>query len=171
MALHRRCDHCERPATYHAVEISKDEKSKKIEKHLCDDCAAEQGLAPGGGQLQHLLGAAPSAESQASQEEEAPERVCDHCGLRFSALQAHNLLGCPQCYEAFAAHLEPLLQRAHEGASSHLGKVPRRAGQGEARQKELMRLRKQLAEAVANESFEQAARLRDEVRRYEEPTE
>lgn len=36
-----KCDKCDRPATYHAVEIV---KGKKIEKHLCDQHAAEDGL-------------------------------------------------------------------------------------------------------------------------------
>ena len=36
-----KCDKCDRPATHHAVEII---KGQKIEKHLCDEHAAEDGM-------------------------------------------------------------------------------------------------------------------------------
>jgi protein arginine kinase activator len=63
--------------------------------------------------------------------------------------------------------LSTLLERAHEGATHHIGKVPRRAGAGEQRQALLMRMRKQLNDAVIDEDYERAARLRDDIRRFE----
>ena len=79
-----------------------------------------------------------------------------------------SLLGCADCYKAFETPLAPLLERAHESGTHHVGKMPRRAGSGEQRQALLTRMRKRLAEAVAGEDYELAARLRDEIRRYEE---
>jgi protein arginine kinase activator len=69
---------------------------------------------------------------------------------------------------AFEAALAPLLERAQEGATHHVGKAPRRAGTGEQRQQLLTRMRKRLAEAVESEDYELAARLRDDLRRFEE---
>ena len=43
--MKRKCDNCGKPATHHSVEIIKGEK---IEKHLCDSCAADEGLAGSG---------------------------------------------------------------------------------------------------------------------------
>ena len=103
-------------------------------------------------------GSAATAES---------EQVCDSCGLSFAQFREKSLLGCPQCYEAFESSLAPLLERAHEGGTHHVGKVPHRAGTGEQRQAQLMRMRKQLDEAVADEDYELAARLRDDIRRLE----
>ncbi len=168
--MKRKCDKCDRPATHHSVEII---KGKKIEKHLCDAHAAEEGLAikavhaPIGELLTNFVkmhgGAVGGGGSGKSAGLECPE-----CGLTFQQFRDSSLLGCPDCYKAFEGPLGPLLERAHEGATHHVGKVPRRAGAGEARQVQLMRMRKRLDQAVEVEDYELAARLRDDIRRMEE---
>lgn len=161
-----KCDHCNRRATHHSVEII---KGQKIEKHLCDLHAAEEGLAvkavhtPINELLTHFVKQHSGALAGAPTDLQCPE-----CGMTFSQFRESSLLGCPQCYKAFEAPLSPLLERAHDGGTHHLGKVPRRAGAGEARQVQIGRLRKRLDEAVAAEDYELAARLRDDIRRFEE---
>ena len=144
-------------------------KGQKIEKHLCDLHAAEEGLSVKGVHtpINELLtnfvklhsGAAPAVVG---------EQACDECGLTFSSFREHSLLGCPTCYKAFEAQLAPLMERAHDGGTHHMGKVPRRAGAGEHRQIQLGRMRRRLDEAVASEDYELAARLRDDIRKYED---
>ena len=63
----------------------------------------------------------------------------------------------------------PLLERVHEGASQHVGKVPSRAGTDERRPAALLRLRAALKDAVAEEDYERAARLRDQIKELEKP--
>ena len=38
------------------------------------------------------------------------------------------MLGCPDCYEAFADQLGPMIERAQNGGTSHAGTCPRRGG-------------------------------------------
>ena len=61
-----------------------------------------------------------------------------------------------------------LLERAHEGASQHVGKVPVNAAESERRHTELLRLRGQLKQAIAAEDYESAAELRDRIKELEE---
>lgn len=165
--MKRKCDNCANPATHHSVEII---KGQKIEKHLCDECAEAEGLAIGSKSahtsINELLTNFVKLHSSGSTRQR--ESVCENCGLTFSEFREHSLLGCPDCYAAFKDQLAPLLERAHEGATHHIGKVPRRAGSGQDRQHHLTQLRKRLDNAVSSEDYELAARLRDEVRRYEE---
>lgn len=164
--LKRKCDQCDQPATHHSVEII---KGQKIEKHLCDQHAAQEGMAiqavSAHTPINELLTSFVKMHSGASTQQDL---VCESCGLTFSQFREHSLLGCPQCYTAFEAMLSPLIERAHEGGTHHMGKVPRRAGPGEQRQADLLRLRKRLAEAVAAENYELAAKLRDDLRKFEE---
>jgi len=51
-----------------------------------------------------------------------------------------------------------------------VGKVPRRAGSGELRQQQALRMRKRLTKAIESEDYELAARLRDDISRHEEQT-
>jgi len=76
-------------------------------------------------------------------------------------------LGCPHDYEEFREELSPLLENIH-GETRHCGKVPRRLPQSKQTQSELLQLRKQLLQAVNKEAYEEAARLRDRIRRLEE---
>jgi len=171
--LKHKCDHCDRPATHHVIEI---QGGKKIEKHLCDIHAAEEGITsksdphtPINELLTNFvkLHSGPGAQATTG----APaEVVCENCGLSFSKFRENSLLGCPTCYSSFEQVLTPLVERAHEGGEHHIGKVPRRAGAGELRQVRLMRMRKRLDDAVATEDYELAARIRDEIGELERDT-
>jgi len=164
----RKCDHCDKPATHHSVEII---KGQKIEKHLCDGHAAQEGLTVKAAHtpINELLTNFVKLHSGAAVTSPTEVR-CDHCGLSFAEFREHSLMGCPQCYTAFKTPLAPLLERAHEGATHHIGKSPHRmsGSGGELRQQQLLVLRKRLGDAVTNEDYELAARLRDEVRKFEE---
>ena len=164
--MKRKCDNCGKPATHHSVEIIKGEK---IEKHLCDSCAANEGLAIKAAHtpINELLTNFVKLHSGAPAEPSS-ELACDNCGTTFSEFREHSLLGCPQCYNVFEENLAPLIERAHEGATHHIGKVPRRAGAGEHRQQRLLQIRRQLSDAVDDENYELAAKLRDEIRQFEE---
>jgi len=165
--MKKKCDNCNRPATHHSVEII---KGKKIEKHLCDEHAAEEGLAikavhtP----INELLTNFVKLQSGMSAKQEDAE--CDECGMTWSEFREHSLLGCPHCYDAFDDSLGPLLERAHDGATHHIGKTPSRAGSGVDRQNRLLALRKRLDDAVDREDYETAAKLRDDIRGIEEET-
>lgn len=166
--MKKKCDNCDLPATHHSVEII---KGQKIEKHLCDQCAVAEGLAvksdhmPINELLSNFVKMHSSSEAEATDRSE-PE--CSECGLTFSAFREHSLFGCPQCYTDFETALGPLLERAHEGGTHHVGKVPRRAGRSEERQKQLMRMRKRLEECVVEENYELAAKVRDEIKQFED---
>ncbi len=141
-------------------------KGQKIEKHLCDACAAEEGYAPAAAHtpVNELLNNFIKSHSGAPTKKDL---TCEVCGLSYTQFREKSLLGCPQCYSAFESMIDPLLERAHEGGSHHLGKVPRRAGAGEQRQAQLLHMRKRLSEAVSREDYELAARLRDDINQLE----
>ena len=165
-----KCDHCDRPATHHAVEIIKGEK---IEKHLCDEHAAEEGLsiksahAPINELLTNFIkmtgGPGDNPAGKTKPGAKRRDRACPDCGLRFSDFRDKSVLGCPGCYKAFERALVPLLERAHEGGNQHVGKVPRRSGGGEQRQLLIARMRKRLDDAISAENYELAAQLRDDI--------
>lgn len=160
-----KCDHCDRPATYHAVEIV---KGQKIEKHLCDQHASEEGMgiksahAPINELLTNYVKAHSTVEKP--QHAQSLDLACPDCGLTFGEFRDQSLLGCAGCYTAFEAPLISLLERAHEGGNHHVGKVPRRGGGGgEQRQLQITRIRKRLNDAIEAEDYELAAQLRDDL--------
>lgn len=154
-----KCDKCDRPATVHMTEISGDQK---IEKHLCEECAASEGITiKANVPITQLLEDFVLATTAGT---EVAELQCDVCGLTFGEFRHAGVLGCPQDYDAFAKALVPMLERAHQGASRHIGKVPLRAGSDQVRLNTILRLRGELKNAVAAEDYERAAELRDRIK-------
>lgn len=88
---------------------------------------------------------------------------CPICGISFLEFRKQGRLGCPHDYVYFADELEPLLINIHD-QSHHIGKVPKRCSQGADQQTQLIRLRREMKEAIATENYEEASKLRDQIR-------
>jgi protein arginine kinase activator len=161
-----KCDNCNKTATVHLTEIK---HGKKIEKHLCEQCAAQNEGLPVKSHtpINELLTNFVMAHSGLQKE---VGHACESCGITWAEFRQGGLFGCANDYQVFEKDLTPLLQRAHEGATHHVGKVPtRRGGSGVPmkRQVDLTKLRKELAKAVEAEDYERAAKLRDQIRQAE----
>jgi protein arginine kinase activator len=162
-----KCENCNNPATVHLTEIK---GGKKFEKHLCESCAAQaEGFAAQGHTpINELLSNFVMSHSGLARE---TGTQCDNCGITWGEFKQSGLLGCENDYAVFEKDLAPLLQRAHENAAHHVGKVPaRRGGSGVPvkRGPDLAKLKKELARAVQAENYELAAKLRDQIRQAEE---
>lgn len=159
-SVNYKCDKCGQEATFQITEIR---DGQKTEKHFCQDCAAAEGITVKAqvplGKLLELL--------QPHIEKKLAKLKCEVCGITFLQFRQQQLLGCPNDYKAFEEVLVPLLERAHEGASVHVGRAPANAADSERRQNELLRLRGRLKEAIAQEDYEQAAQLRDRIKQLE----
>ena len=148
--------------------------------HLCEDCAKKENigstfenafasmnhfwsdpfhsfLGGGFGSLWNDMLGAPTATLLGT------ERKCPTFGMTESELRQTGRVGCPDCYNTFSDILNPYVEKIH-GATRHIGAAPA-AEQSKADPIET--LRAQLKTAVENEEYEQAARLRDEIRRME----
>ena len=150
-------------ATIHLTEITDGARS---EMHICEQCAADQGIAvkshiPINELLSSLLAAQPADDEFADPAEQ--QTACPTCGFTLDQFRKEGVLGCPNDYEVFAKSLQPLIEKAHCGKISHRGKLPSRTPQDTRKQAELLNLRQQLDAAVQNEDYELAAQLRDKI--------
>lgn len=159
-----KCQACTNPATVHITTIEKDGEKKVL--HLCQSCAEQQQLVKQQELnlptiLQTLIGQHVGQPS-----EDLARLVCPECGIKFMEFRQQGRLGCPHDYDVFRTGLEPLLQRIHR-ADRHVGKSPRRDPAAARALAEVMELRRRLREAVENEAYEEAARIRDLLRARE----
>lgn len=92
---------------------------------------------------------------------------CPSCGMTYNQFTQLGRFGCPDCYDSFSSRLEPLLRRIQTG-TSHTGKVPVKSGATLQQKRRLEALRRELQQAVANEQFERAAELRDQIKLLEQ---
>ena len=158
------CQRCKkRTETYHLTEVI---KSEMHEKHLCDQCAAKEGeVIKAQEPLDELVKKFVLAHASS---QEVAQLTCPECGMTFMQFKTSGLLGCPNDYEVFKEPLLALLERAHGGRTQHVAKVPGGKENKHKRQHEVMRLKRELDEAVAVEDYERAASLRDEMVKLED---
>lgn len=162
------CEVCqENDASVHLTQVS-DGSVKKL--HLCQQCASQSGLNIDSAMslTDVLFGLGATEEADVG----GVEKSCPVCHMRRTDFRKTSRLGCPTCYESFADELEPLLTGMHRG-KTHAGKIPQGAARAMANDKPLADLRAQLSAAVKSEKYEEAARLRDLIRKLrpvEDPT-
>ena len=167
LTMHK-CDLCGNSAVVHDTTMDK-KTGLRQEVHLCEECARKAGIPlPETEPLTQLL-----THFAISKPMEKPARsrgaaTCPECGLTLNEFRKSGVLGCPQCYDAFDRRLSPLIERAQNGRTHHVGKTPRRAGGSIDRQRLLQRLAKELDSAVAAEQYERAAELRDRLQSLEQ---
>ncbi|MEZ0277289.1 MAG: UvrB/UvrC motif-containing protein [Roseimicrobium sp.] len=185
-----KCDMCDNEATVFLTQIV---DGKMTKANLCEKCSKEKGVTdPAGFQLaDFLLGAGPQKKSRTATVED-DTLACPSCGFTRAHLKKIGRMGCPECYHTFADDLENMLRAMHKG-TRHVGKVPGKqpaASQAltpreESRtapvpvslpppapkpvspKKRMADLKAQIERAVAEERFEEAAKLRDEIRALE----
>lgn len=163
--MKKKCDKCDKPATIHLTEIL---DGQKMEKHLCEDCAEAEGITIKANiPISQLLEDFVLQTVGENEEASPPPPSCELCGMTFAEFREKGQLGCPNDYEVFREQLLPILARAQDGNTQHVGKTPRRAGKAQQKQMEILRLRSQLKQAIAAEQYERAAELRDQIKRIE----
>ncbi|MFT5466784.1 MAG: protein arginine kinase activator [Verrucomicrobiales bacterium] len=182
------CDACkEDNASIFLTEVVEG-KVKKV--NLCQTCAEEKGVNnPKGFNLAELL---KGIGEQTIQPKSSRGLICPKCGFSQGDFKKTGRMGCSECYDIFTAGLEGLLKAMHKGLS-HMGKaphgfeaglipeIPAAAGADDEPLEELEpepepvpteenrieALQEKLASSIEEENYEEAARIRDELRQIE----
>ena len=184
------CERCKiREANIRYTEII---NGIKTEHNLCSHCAREMdfgqyaaildGEFPLGKLLSGLLG----LEDDEEETDVRGKVVCPTCGTSFDDFVENSRFGCPDCYSVF----DPLISdhiRHLQGSEKHVGKHPagfqpdpavigEAAGPGEdpvnipelSKEEKIRLMEARLKDAVRREEYEEAAKLRDEIRALKE---
>lgn len=123
--------------------------------------------------------------------------ACPTCGITRSQFTKSGFLGCPDCYETFSASIDPVFLRTQMG-SKHVGRKPGTADdivaaddreiptptikqvetpedpfaglseEEKVKKWKIMEKERQLKQAVKEENYAEAAKLRDEIQAMKE---
>ena len=164
------CQNCgKNEATTHLKQIINGDMA---ESHLCSDCAAHLGYSDMfsgfGLNLSGLFGGLLGDMMPSLGAGNAPR--CPKCGTAFSDIVRDGKVGCSECYRTFYDKLLPSIQRIH-GKIKHSGKTSQSAPAEEKVQttaEKIEKLKEAMNNAVAAQEFEQAAKIRDEIKALEE---
>jgi protein arginine kinase activator len=160
------CTNCgQRPSKIHYTEIVNNEMTSM---DLCVECAEARGIDVEKKESYGLgdLVAGLIDNSAQTESEQLGKVKCPSCGFDYSSFKKIGRFGCPECYAAFEKQLIPLLRQLH-GSTRHQGKSPEAPGPMLELRREIKDLQEALTEAVSDERFEEAAKIRDHIRELE----
>lgn len=160
------CNICNKnPATVHLTEIIDGQMS---ELHICEECAHKksQAMEQQFGLSDLLAGMADFDKAESTATALSASVKCPACGLTYADFKKIGRLGCGECYNTFRKYLGPLLKRIH-GSTQHTGKTPLRLKRASKKRGDVQELRIRLSKAIESEAFEEAARIRDQIKEWE----
>ena len=172
------CEHCKkREATVKYVEVI---NGVKTEHNLCTQCAAHadlgqfsalfEGEFPLGKLLSGLLGTQETEE----EDEKYSGVVCPTCGTTYEEFVKDSRFGCPDCYSVFDPLISDNIRQA--GYWSEMEEMNGTGTTGEdpvnipelSKEEKIRLMETRLKDAVRREEYEEAAKLRDEIRALKE---
>ncbi len=178
------CEKCKKNvATFHYTEVV---NGVKNEHHLCSECAANtdasfySSVFDGDMPFSKLLSGILGSQGFFTDEEDNDPSVhvqCPNCKMTYGDFIKNSSFGCAECYDVFGPLIADKIKKI-QGNDRHVGKRPMIYGdfastnaeeQGKTELKvdlrhEIDMLSKKLKEAIADENFEEAARLRDLIK-------
>lgn len=114
---------------------------------------------------------------------------CDECGMTYNEFVDTGKFGCSHCYDIFANVLDPVLKNIH-GSSNHVGRRSRlsasekkkvaqdveqahkkvtkeatKTPKKDEKQEKIDKLNEKLKQAIQEERYEDAAKIRDEIKK------
>ena len=166
------CDKChKREAKIYCTEIIDGEKK---EQYLCELCAAEyasyqMGLIEVNKEMavENLLSSLLEKGFVQNKEKKEEVPVCKSCHMTYEEFLKIGKFGCSQCYATFGKVFDKSLKQI-QGNETHHGKIPKGFVSATTQMienlSEIEKLSLKLQYAVEKEEFEEAAKLRDQIR-------
>lgn len=152
-----------------SVKIVKIVDKEKEVIYLCEECAKSENAFSFGNQefsVSDFLSSFMGFNSQKQMyEKEALDKTCKKCNMTWNEFQRNSRLGCDECYETFKDRLVPMIRQIH-GHTEHQGRIP--PFEDLQKKHKIKKLKEKLKIAIMDERYEDAAKLRDEIKELEE---
>ena len=187
------CDNCgKREAN---VRYSENINGRRKELNLCEECSKKLGISHMDFSIPIDFSSffGEFMEDFATPEfmpllNEIKAFKCNNCGSTFEEIANTGKLGCGNCYDVFEERLDPIIRRM-QGANRHVGRVGKVIDskidekitnqsiqkekkpnplENNKKEEQLQKLQEQLKQAIKEEKYEEAAKIRDEIKRIEQ---
>lgn len=153
-----KCQSCgKREAT---VKYYENINGTKKEFHLCSDCGNKLGFTHFSDIFSPMFVSIPDFSDN--------EIIkCEKCGYTLDDYTKTGLFGCSECYNTFNENLDELFLKIH-GKNRHVKCTKVKTKKKNINKKEQVEeLKKQIQELIKQEKYEEAAIIRDKIRKLE----
>lgn len=154
---------------------------KKQTLYFCTNCAKNMGFTdfPSLSDFSNLTNLFSPIFSTIPEFDLLEEKKCKKCGYTLDDYANTGMLGCENCYETFGRNLDDLLYKMH-GRNRHKFQERREEKKSieedkkseflkkSKKEKEIDKLKEKLNQLVKEEKYEEAAKVRDEIKAKKE---
>lgn len=170
------CDNCGKNEAN--VMYSENINGIKKELHLCRECSEKLGInkmkfsipMDFSSFIEDFLEDFSTTEQNLLMQE-IKTMYCDQCGYTYDDIINTGKLGCGNCYNVFDERLEPIIKRI-QGTNKHIGRIGKISNKEKIENEniknkddKLDKLQKELKQAIKEERYEDAAKIRDEIKK------
>lgn len=180
------CENCKKREAN--VRYSENINGVKKELHLCEECSKKLGITEKMDfrmpslDFSNLFGSFLEDFSSSSDFipllSDVKQIKCDSCNSSFDDIINTGRYGCANCYDVFEDRMDPILKKL-QGANRHNGRLGKisdnklKFEKGEENipektpENKLKKLQNELKQAIKEERYEDAAKIRDEIKKQE----
>jgi protein arginine kinase activator len=155
-----KCSICGKPAAVHIEQVV---QGMKQSISLCEACARGYGVLANNAVPFSVTQNISTALFGNLSLSLVSQSSCQRCGYTMELFKKTGYLGCAQCYEHLGEQLLPLIENMQKKLH-HRGKRPKGFAVGEEKDLTRESLEKELRQAIEAEHFEEAAKIRDQLR-------
>lgn len=177
------CENCKKREAN--VRYSENINGVKKEMHLCEECSRKLGITD---KMDFRMPSLDFSNFFGSFLEDfsTPDFMpilnevklikCDSCGSTFDDIINTGRYGCANCYDVFEDRMDPILKKL-QGANRHngrLGKISNNNVKFDKKDEQknqnssdnkLEKMQEELKQAIKEERYEEAAKIRDEIKK------
>lgn len=159
-----KCDRCGKPSVYHSTLVV---NGVSQTTNLCRDCAIKEGVFTS--EPTSFFDDMFSMFNEFLPYEDVRDITCPVCKTRLVDFKNTQRLGCSNCYNVFKSEIDGLLNRIAPSSrhKQELISAPKAKTNKETKEDKIARLRSEMAVAVKEERYEDAAKLKKQIQKLE----
>ena len=162
-----KCDRCGAPSVYHSTLIVNGISQKTS---LCRDCALKEGVFST--EKPSLFDEMFASFSDLLGYEQVEDISCPVCKTTLREFKSSGRLGCPNCYDMFREEISKVLKRIAPFETHKQDAIKTKAKTEKlSKDEKIKQLRSEMKQAVSEERYEDAAKIKKQITKLESANE
>lgn len=157
-----KCDKCGKASVYHSTLIV---NGVSQTTNLCRDCAIKEGVFAE--EPTSLFDEMFKSFADFLPFEKVEDIECPICKQTLRDFKATGQLGCPNCYEVFRKEISNVIKRIAPFERHKQQDVKVSVSKRQTKQDKIANLRQEMAAAVKEERYEDAAKIKKQIQKLE----
>ena len=159
-----KCDRCGKESVYHSKLIV---NGVSQTTNLCRECAVKEGVFAT--EPTSIFDDMFSVFSDFLPFEKVEDIVCPVCKTSLREYKNTRLLGCGNCYEVFKDEIKSIIDKIAPNSEhkQEAIKIAQKPKTKQTKQEKIAKLRSDMSEAVAEERYEDAAKIKKQIAKLE----